>query len=66
MALVTFTRPDDSSVAINSDEVLRVAPVPPKSDALGGPLNKGTRIVFKNNKHQDVKELLDEVTRRLG
>jgi len=66
MALVTFTRPDDSPVAINSEEVLRVAPVPPKGNALSGPLDKGTRIVFKNNKHQDVKELLDEVTRRLG
>jgi hypothetical protein len=66
MALVTFTRPDDTKVSIESEEVLRVAPVPPKDSALGGPLDRGTRIVFKNNAHQDVKELPEEVTQKLN
>lgn len=66
MAFVTFTRPDDTPVAINSKEVLHVAPVPPSDAATGGPLDQGTRIVFKTGGHQDVKELVDEVTRKLN
>lgn len=66
MAFVAFTRPDDTVVMINSIEILHFAPVPP-SGPLAGPLKKGTRIVYKNNNgHQDVKELVDEVARRLN
>ena len=60
MSFVRLTRPDGSPVAINPDEVVDAAPVP-ASGALMGPLGKGTRIVFRNQAHQDVRELLDEV-----
>lgn len=60
MSLVMFTRPDDSPVAINPDEVVHLAPVPTDGPLIG-PLTKGTRIVFRNLSHQDVKELLDVV-----
>jgi hypothetical protein len=60
MSFVRLTRPDGSPVAINSDEVVHAAPVP-ASGALMGPLSTGTRIVFKNQSHQDVRELLDDV-----
>ena len=65
MSLAMFTRPDGSPVAINSDEVLTFSPVPPDGP-LAGPLTQGTRIEFKNGRHQDVKELVDEVARKLG
>jgi hypothetical protein len=60
MSFVRLTRPDGSPIAINPDEVVHVAPVP-ASGPLMGPLRKGTRIVFRNQSHQDVRELLDEV-----
>jgi hypothetical protein len=65
MAFMQFTRPDDSPVVINSAEVVDFAPVPPDG-ALAGPLKQGTRIKFKNGTHQDVKELVEEVTKRLS
>jgi hypothetical protein len=65
MAFINFTRPDDSPVVVNSDEVVTCAPVP-KDGPLAGPLKVGTRITFRNGTHQDVKELLDEVERRLN
>jgi hypothetical protein len=65
MAFVSFTRPDDSPVSINTAEVLSLAPVPTEGP-LVGPLKSGTRIVFKNGKHQDVKELVDDVEKRLN
>ena len=65
MAFVQFTRPDDSAVLINSAEVLTCAPVPTDGPT-SGPLKKGTRINFRNGTHQDVKELLDEVKRKLN
>ena len=64
MSFVRLTRPDGSPVAINPDEVVHVAPVP-ASGPLMGPLSKGTRIVFRNQSHQDVRELLDEVIARI-
>jgi hypothetical protein len=64
VSLVMFTRPDDSPVAINPDEVVHLAPVP-TDGPLMGPLTKGTRIVFRNQSHQDVKELLDVVVARI-
>ena len=64
MSFVRLTRPDGSPVAINPDEVVQAAPVP-ASGALMGPLSKGTRIVFRNQSHQDVRELLDEVIARI-
>jgi hypothetical protein len=65
MAFVTFTRPDDSSVSINTVEVLSLAPVP-TDGPLMGPLKAGTRIAFKNGKHQDVKELVEAVEKKLN
>jgi len=64
MTLVMLTRPDDTPVAVNPDEVVHLAPVP-TSGPLMGPLTKGTRIVFRNQSHQDVKELLNEVVARI-
>jgi len=64
MSFVRLTRPDGSPVAINPDEVVHAAPVP-ASGALMGPLTTGTRIVFRNQSHQDVRELLDEVIARI-
>ncbi|MGH6839767.1 MAG: hypothetical protein ACREDT_13415 [Methylocella sp.] len=64
MSFVRLTRPDGSPVAINPDEVVHLAPVP-ASGPLMGPLSTGTRIVFKNQSHQDVRELLDEVIARI-
>jgi hypothetical protein len=64
MSFVRLTRPDGSPVAINPDEVVQLAPVP-ASGPLMGPLSTGTRIVFKNQSHQDVRELLDEVIARI-
>jgi len=65
MTLCLFTRPDDSPIAINADEVLSFAPVP-DSGPLAGPLKTGTRIVFRNGAHQDVKELVADVAKKLG
>ena len=65
MAFVTFTRPDDSPVSINTVEVLTFAPVP-ADGPLMGPLKVGTRIAFRNGKHQDVKELVEAVEKRLN
>jgi hypothetical protein len=65
MAFVEFTRPDNSPVVVNSAEVNSFSPVPPDGP-LAGPLKKGTRINFKNGHHQDVKELVPEVTKRLN
>ena len=62
--LVVLTRPDDTPVAINAGEVVHVAPVP-VSGPLMGPLTKGTRIVFRNQTHQDVKQLFDEVVGKI-
>ncbi|MGH6823620.1 MAG: hypothetical protein ACRECP_08240 [Methylocella sp.] len=64
MSFVRLTRPDGSPVAINPDEVVHLAPVP-ASGPLMGPLSTGTRIVFRNQTHQDVRELLDEVISRI-
>jgi hypothetical protein len=65
MAFATFTRPDGTPVSINTVEVLSLAPVPPDGP-LAGPLTVGTRIAFKNGKHQDVKELVDAVEKKLN
>lgn len=65
MAFVSFTRPDGSPVSVSSGDVLSFAPVP-TSGPLMGPLTEGTRIVFKNGAHQDVKELQQAVADRLN
>jgi hypothetical protein len=65
MPFVQFTRPDDTPVSVNIDEIVKVAPVPDAGPTMG-PLSEGTRITFKNQTHQDVKELHDEVLRRLN
>lgn len=63
--LIVLTRPDDTPVAINPDDVVQLAPVP-VSGPLVGPLTKGARIVFRNDTHQDVKELFDDVVARIN
>ena len=65
MSFVRLTRPDGSPVAINPDEILRAAPVP-ASGALMGPLSTGSRVVFRNQSHQDVRELLEALRKKLG
>jgi hypothetical protein len=60
MRFLQFTRGDDTPVLINAQEVVACAPVPADSR-----LEQGTRITFKNGGVQDVKELIDEVIRRL-
>jgi hypothetical protein len=65
MAFVQFTRPDGSAVNVNSEEVLRFSPVP-TAGPLMGPLTEGTRIEFKNGRHQDVRELQAVVAERLN
>ena len=65
MSLVTLTRPDNTAVAINPDEVVHLAPVP-TNGPLVGPLSEGTRIVFRNQTHQDVKELLAVVIAKIN
>jgi hypothetical protein len=60
MAFVRFTRPDGSPVTVNSAEIKSFAPVPTEGPLMG-PLTEGTRLVFNNNTHQDVKELQAEV-----
>ena len=65
MTFVQFTRPDGSPVSVSTEEVLKFAPVP-TSGPLMGPLTEGTRIEFKNGKHQDVCELQQIVEDRLN
>ena len=65
MAFVTFTRPDDSPVSLNTVEILSLGPVP-TDGPLMGPLKVGTRIAFKNGKHQDVTELVEAVEKKLN
>jgi hypothetical protein len=65
MAFVEFTRPDDTPVSVNTDHVEKFAPVPTSGPTMG-PLTEGTRIYFDTGRHQDVKELQDEVHRRLA
>ena len=65
MAFVTFTRPDGTPVSINTDEVIKLSPVPTSGPTMG-PLSKGTRIQFRNNSHQDVKELVPDVEAKIN
>ena len=64
MPFVQFMRPDGSPVAVNSDEIVEMAPTP-ASGPLTGPLESGTRLVFRNQTHQNVNELLDVVVARI-
>jgi hypothetical protein len=65
MAFLTFRRADDSPVSINTDEIVKLVPVPTEGPTMG-PLTEGTRIQFRNNTHQDVKELLADVEARIN
>ena len=58
MAFVQFTQPDDQPVVINTERIVTGVPVPPDG--------QGTRITFTNGGHQDVKELIADVLRRLN
>jgi len=64
MLFVRLTRPDGSQIASNTSEIVHAAPVP-ASGELAGSLTEGSRIVFRNQSHQDVRELLDEVMSRI-
>jgi hypothetical protein len=57
MAFVQFTQPDDQAIAINMERIVTAAPLPD---------GQGTRITFTNGGHQDVKELIADVLRRLN
>ena len=58
MAFVQFTQPDDQPVVVNTERIVTAAPMPPDG--------VGTRITFTNGSHQDVKELITDVLRRLN
>ena len=56
MAFVQFTQLDDHPVVINTERIVTAAL----------PDGQGTRITFTNGGHQDVKELISDVLRRLN
>jgi hypothetical protein len=58
MAFVQFTQADDQPIVINTERIITAAPAPPDG--------QGTRITFTNGGHQDVKELIADVLRRLN
>jgi len=58
MAFVQFTQPDDQPVVINTERIVAAVPLPPDG--------RGTRIAFTNGGHQDVKEVIADVLRRLN
>jgi len=58
MAFVQFTQADDQPIVINTDRIVTAAPAPPDG--------QGTRITFTNGSHQDLKELIADVMRRLN
>jgi hypothetical protein len=58
MAFVQFTQPDDQPVVINTERIVTAAPLPPDG--------QGTRITLTNGGHQDVKEPIADVLRRLN
>ena len=62
---VQFTRPDDSPVVVNVEEITHFSPVPVNGPSMG-PLPRGTRITFKNQSHLDVKELVDAALAKIG
>ena len=57
MAFMQFTQPDDQPIVINTERIVIAAPLPD---------GQGTRITFTNGGHQDVKELIADVLRRLN
>jgi hypothetical protein len=65
MGYAQFTRPDGEPVYLKTEDIQDFAPVP-SDGPLMGPLSQGTRITFHNQTHQDVKELADDVERRIG
>ena len=58
MAFVQFTQPGDQPMVINTEWIITAAPAPPDGQR--------TRITFTNDGHQDVKELIADVLRRLN
>ena len=57
-AFVQFTQADDQPIVINTERIITAAPAPPDG--------QGTRVTFTNDSHQDVKELIADVVRRLN
>ena len=47
-----------SAIVINTERIITAAPAPPDG--------QGTRVTFTNDSHQDVKELIADVVRRLN
>jgi hypothetical protein len=60
MGIVQFKRPDNSPIIVVVGEIVSFAAVPTEGP-MTGPLTTGTRIVFRNQTHQDVKEDSDTV-----
>ena len=58
MVFVQLTQPDDQPIVINTERIITAAPAPPDG--------QGTRITFTSGGHQDVKELIADVLRRLN
>jgi uncharacterized protein YlzI (FlbEa/FlbD family) len=54
MPFVQFTQLDGQPIVINTERIIAAAPAPP------------ARITFTNGGHQDVKELIADVLRRLN
>lgn len=65
MSYAQFTRPDGQPCYLKAEDIQDFAPVP-ADGPLMGPLSEGTRIVFHNQTHQDVKELCADVQRKLA
>jgi hypothetical protein len=57
MVFVQFTQSDDQPIVINMERIVTAAPLPD---------GQGTRITFTSGGHQDVKELIADVLRRLN
>lgn len=65
MSYAQFMRPDGQPVYLKTGVIEDSAPVPTEGPLMG-PLPQGTRITFRNQSHQDVKELADEIQQRIA
>lgn len=62
MTFIKLTRPDGAAIYVNAGEIVSFAPALPGT----GPLDKATRLLFRNNGHQDVTETIEAVARLVG
>jgi hypothetical protein len=58
MAFMQFTQLDDQPIVMNTERIITAAPLPPDG--------QGTRIIFTNGSHQDIKEFIADALRRLN